>query len=418
MSRVLMYSQDGQGLGHLRRSFNIANEIRLRDPHCNILIVADSPAVSILGVRHGIEILKLPTIVKTGRASWRNGTLSLAVGGLVRLRSQLLLHTLREFRPETVLIDHMPVGAMGELKPMLDYASSQRRAPKVFLGLRDVIDKPEVVRAAWEQLGAYEYLGAYEAVLVYGDRAVYDATEAYALASHAREVVYCNYVSPRRVATGSGSTRRRPLVLMMGGGGSDAFPLAKAFLEAMPELRSDLDIDAMLLTGPNMARAERERLRRSRGVQIHSSHDDATKLIRQASVIVTMAGYNSLCEVLAWQRKALVVPRRGPSAEQQIRSSLFSERSLIRRLSPRELTAARLRERLRQLLTDDEIPDVAGIPALNGASLAADLLTEWTPSSAASRNGSRADVVAAKGSPANAVPAPVQIPPLTVGTPA
>ena len=153
-------------------------------------------------------------------------------------------------------------------------------------------------------------------------------------------------------------------------------------------------------------------------MQIHSSHDDATKLIRQASVIVTMAGYNSLCEVLAWHRKALVVPRRGPSAEQQIRSSLFSERSLIRRLSPRELTAARLRERLRQLLTDDEIPDVAGIPALNGASLAADLLTEWTPSSAASRNGSRADVVAVNGSPASAMPAPAQIPPLTVGTPA
>jgi predicted glycosyltransferase len=301
---------------------------------------------------------------------------------------------------------------------MLDYASTRRRAPKVFLGLRDVIDKPEVVRAAWEQLGAYEYLEAYEAVLVYGDRAVYDATEAYELASHAHQVVYCNYVSPRRVATGSGGTRRRPLVLMMGGGGADAYPLAKAFLEAMPKLRSDFDIDAMLLTGPNMARAERDRLRRSRGVRIHSSHDDTTELIRQASAIVTMAGYNSLCEVLTWQRKALVVPRRGPSAEQQIRSSLFSERSLIRRLSPRELTSARLRERLRQLLIDDDIPDVAGIPALNGAHLAADLLTEWTPSSAAGRNGSTSDVATTNGSAAGAMPAPVQIRPLTLGTPA
>jgi predicted glycosyltransferase len=186
----------------------------------------------------------------------------------------------------------------------------------------------------------------------------------------------------------------------------------------MPKLRSDFDIDAMLLTGPNMARAERDRLRRSRGVRIHSSHDDTTELIRQASAIVTMAGYNSLCEVLTWQRKALVVPRRGPSAEQQIRSSLFSERSLIRRLSPRELTSARLRERLRQLLIDDDIPDVAGIPALNGAHLAADLLTEWTPSSAAGRNGSTSDVATTNGSAAGAMPAPVQIRPLTLGTPA
>ena len=57
---------------------------------------------------------------------------------------------------------------------MLDYASSERRAPKVFLGLRDVIGKPRSVRAAWEQLGAYETSVPTRPSSYYGDRAVYD----------------------------------------------------------------------------------------------------------------------------------------------------------------------------------------------------------------------------------------------------
>ena len=44
----------------------------------------------------------------------------------------------------------------------------------------------------------------------------------------------------------------------------------------------------------------------SPSVQIESGYTDATTLIRSAAAIVTMAGYNSLCEVLALQQKAVV----------------------------------------------------------------------------------------------------------------
>src|SRR3954471_337030 len=130
MKRLLMYSQDGHGLGHLRRSLNIAREVRSRNRRCDILIVADSPAVSIAGSEPGIELLKLPTIIKTGDSAWRNHTLGLPIGRLVKLRSQLLLDVATEFRPDAILVDHMPVGAMGELKPLLDYASTLHRPPK------------------------------------------------------------------------------------------------------------------------------------------------------------------------------------------------------------------------------------------------------------------------------------------------
>src|SRR5689334_3612512 len=170
-----MYSQDGNGLGHLRRTINIARDLRRRNPHCDIVIVADSPAASIVGSAPGIDLLKLPTIVKTGASSWVNATLALPTKRVIKLRSDLMLRVFAEFRPDTVLVDHMPVGAMGELKPMLNYAATRPRPPRMFLGLRDVLDRPAVIRRSWRELNAYRYLPVYDAVLIYGDPSVYDA---------------------------------------------------------------------------------------------------------------------------------------------------------------------------------------------------------------------------------------------------
>jgi predicted glycosyltransferase len=401
MKRLLMYSQDGNGLGHLRRTFNIARDIRRRNPHCDIMIVADSPAASIVGSTPGVDLLKLPTIVKTGASSWVNATLALPTKRLIKLRSNLMLRTFADFRPDTVLVDHMPVGAMGELKPMLDYAAARSRPPRMFLGLRDVLDRPAVIRRSWRELNAYRYLPVYDAVLIYGDRSVYDASAAYELLPTARAVVYCDYVAPRRRMRARLGTAPPPFVLMMGGGGADAFPLARAFVEAIPAVRRELPLDAVLLTGPNMPVRRRERLAAfaNGAVRIESRYGDATEWIERAAAVVTMAGYNSLCEVLACQKKALVVPRRGPSAEQRIRSALFAERSLIRSLEPRLLEPTNLATSLIGLLADDGVPDVSEIPGLNGARLAANLLLEWTPALAARRparvvNGARTAAVA------------------------
>ena len=95
MRRLLMYSQDGNGLGHLRRSFNIARDVLRRDPRCDILIAADSPAVSIVGSTPGIDLIKLPTIVKTGASTWKNGTLIMLTVGAASARKGVVIPVIR-----------------------------------------------------------------------------------------------------------------------------------------------------------------------------------------------------------------------------------------------------------------------------------------------------------------------------------
>jgi predicted glycosyltransferase len=377
MTRVLMYSQDGMGLGHLRRSSNIANEILLRDPDCNILILADSPALSLFSSQQRIDFLKLPTLVKTGATSWKNGSLSVAIEQILRLRMMVILEAFREFEPDIVLIDHMPVGVKGELKPLLELATRRRTMPRIFLGLRDILDDPDVICPAWTRLGAYEYLRYYDAVLIYGSREIYDAATQYHLARDARAIVYCNYVSPRVERLPSDHPLDDPFILMMGGGGRDAFPVAKAFVEAIPIVARETNLGAVLLTGPNMSAADGEALRARAPacLQIEAGLETATEWIRRASVVVTMGGYNSLCEVLKWRKKALVVPRPGPSAEQLIRSQLFSERSLVHVCPPCPLPS-QLAWQLLRLLDEDGVPDSTRIPPLDGAQRSAALLLD------------------------------------------
>ncbi len=384
MKRLLMYSQDGMGLGHLRRSSNIAHEILKREPECDILILADSPATSLLSSQRGIDVLKLPTIVKTGSASWkgtswRNGTLSTKVQRIVNLRAKLILQTFLDFRPDSVLVDHMPVGALGELKPMLDAAIEGAQRTKLYLGLRDILDSPAVIRRVWTEVGGYDYLLHYDGVLIYGRRDIYDATTAYHLLPHARNIVYCNYVS--RTPTNRSVVTADPFLLMIGGGGHDAFPVADAFLDAAPELCRKLRMGALLVTGPNMPSEQRDALvaKSTPIVRVEISMEEPESWIQKASAVVTLGGYNSLCEVLLARKKALVVPRSGPSEEQRMRSQAFFERGLIKVLDSSAATPERLTQELLHLVDDDDLPDESRIPPLDGAQRSAGVLLDGVP---------------------------------------
>jgi predicted glycosyltransferase len=388
--RLLIYSQDGHGLGHLRRTGNIAQRVLARVPDANVLTVVDSRAIPVVAPQRGMDHLKLPTIVKTGRSSsdetsWRPATLPLPIRDALALRSALLLHTLEGFRPDAVLVDHMPVGALGELRPALERALEMRPRPALFLGLRDVLDAPEVIRRAWHELGAYDYLPAYDAVLVYGCRHLYDADRAYEIGPHAQKVVFCNYVAPPRrgprAPLASRAHDEEPLLLVMGGGGGDAYALLASFLDCLPLLLRSRPLRAVVLTGPNMSPADRAALVarcNADAVRVEANRDDVPSLLEAAAAVVTMAGYNSLCEVLAARKRALVVPRRGPSAEQRIRSRLFSERGLVRALDPADLEPARMAQEILALLEDRDGAGREWIP-LDGAERAAQLLLETRP---------------------------------------
>ena len=70
--------------------------------------------------------------------------------------------------------------------------------------------------------------------------------------------------------------------------------------------------------------------------------DDSLSYQRAADLVIAMAGYNTTAEILSLGARALLVPRRGPSAEQQMRARRFAERGWVYWLPPASLSTESL----------------------------------------------------------------------------
>jgi predicted glycosyltransferase len=353
--RVLLYSQDGLGLGHLRRTNSIARALVAATGNASVLTVLDSPLGPFFELGPGQDCIKLPSIVKVSPGVWRPSGLPGTFAEVSAVR-QALLRTLTEsFRPDLLLVDHMPHGATGEMLPVLHELGSLASPPKRVLGLRDIIDAPDVVCRVWAAEDAYSALEhCYDAVLVYGRRDVFDPVRAYAFPpAAASRVRFTGYVCtpdrgryPGRLrGRFCGRSGDRSLLVATAGGGADAYPLMRAVLDALTRLRRTRDWSAVLITGPFMPRKLRqdlERLARTREAIVRSSVSDSLSYVEAADAVVAMAGYSSTVEILRSRTPAVLVPRAGPSAEQRMRAARFTERGWVATIDPDDLSGDRI----------------------------------------------------------------------------
>ena len=211
-ARMLIYSQDGLGLGHLRRTTLLATEFLAGRPGASVLTISDSPLGQFFSSSVGHDYLKLPSIRKVGPGDWRPVSLSMSFGEVLRLRREIIRSSALSFQPDVVLVDHMPHGAMGELVPTLE--ALEDSPTKVVLGLRDILDAPATVRHRWGLEGAFDVLERYfEEVLVYGSRNVFDVSKEYAWPAAVRNRLrYCGYVcAPPSPGTKAAKVRKKYL---------------------------------------------------------------------------------------------------------------------------------------------------------------------------------------------------------------
>src|SRR5919197_9013 len=195
-TRILMYSQDSYGLGHLRRATNFANALVAERRDLSVLLVVDSPVAPFFDLQERIDFLKLPTVVKVEAGVFRAGRLLTDYGLVKAMRSTVNREVLARFRPDLVLVDHMPGGANGELVPALRLLRSLDCSTRIVLGVRDIIDDPAVTCAVWQREGFYDTLKRYyDAVLIYGSADVFPTAAQYQIdRALPGQVRYCGYV--------------------------------------------------------------------------------------------------------------------------------------------------------------------------------------------------------------------------------
>jgi predicted glycosyltransferase len=391
-SRILLYSQDGLGLGHLRRNVNIAHELSRLEPDTTFLFVVDSPLAPFFKLPPNSKLLKLPTLIKLDAGVYAAYRAALTTGnGISRRRSRAIMKAALEFHPDVVLVDHMPHGPMGELIRTLQILRRDSPKTRIVLGLRDILGAPETIVRQWGSEGAYQAIAEYyDHVFVYGCHDVYNLISEYDFSEELRlKTQYCGYVvcngtedySISATQSFAAFSAEKPFtVIVMGGGGSDAHFLMDITLDAIRYLGSKVPFNTFILTGPFMP-SERQRAlsRKAQGMPVIIEHMayNIVKYLHHVDLVVSMAGYNTICEILKFGKKAIVVPRAGPSAEQNMRAKIFLGRRLVRSITPDVLTAKRLGETAVRCLYEKDKINMRQVPNLSGASYTARLLLDY-----------------------------------------
>ena len=389
---LLLYAQDNQGLGHVTRTLTIARHVLTRYPNSVAYITTKSPITSNFALPERCDYIKLPTRLTPETVELTPMEEEAAKQHFRRIRGDLLRAAALGLAPDLVLVDHEPLGSKGEFRDGLCALKAQCPGTRFVFGLRDIMDDAARIRAQWQELGVYEALeNLYDGIAVYGSRDLYDVAEAYAIPAAARaKLHYCGYIVRERPVVDAGLLRRQhglpekgPLVLVTVGSGFDGYPVLAAAGAAVDRMRSRFpDVVAIMVTGPFMPAKLQTALRaRATATCLVLSQGDTLQLMAAADAIVSMGGYNSVCEALAVGRPLVIVPRATHKIEQRIRAETLAAHGLARWIHPRELNEQLLGEALEWALCCDR-PTYARrvrevIPSFDGAARLTTYLSQW-----------------------------------------
>lgn len=343
--RIALYSHDTVGLGHCRRNLAIASALIAGPVPVDVLLITGSRELTAFAVPPGIDCVVLPGLAKRDGA-YGARTLGASLAEMIALRASIIDATLAIFDPDVLIVDKVARGACGELVPALRHLRAGGHT-RVVLGLRDVLDTPPVAIREWRVSRTTEaVVELYDAVWVYGDKPLYDLVTEYHLPPAVADLVtftgYLGHGRPRvqpRDPAAAASLPEPPYALCLVGGGQDGVVVAEAFAAArLPD-----GTRGLIVTGPYMKDGDRDRVRARvadhPGMAMVDFVDDCEGLVAGAQAIVTMGGYNTICEVLAAGKRPLVVPRVHPRTEQLVRAERLEARGLVDVCHPDAVTA-------------------------------------------------------------------------------
>src|SRR5450432_1601856 len=133
--RVLIYSHDTMGLGHLRRCRTIAHSLVEKFKNVSVLILSGSPIIGSFDFRTRVDFVRIPGVIKLRNGEYTSLNLHMHIEETLRLRGSIITHTAEAFEPDLVIVDKEPLGLRGEVLETLELMR-ERGVPAV-LGQRD-----------------------------------------------------------------------------------------------------------------------------------------------------------------------------------------------------------------------------------------------------------------------------------------
>lgn len=316
------------GSGHLVRAANLARALA-QGGFSVTLASGGMPLRAMAGEPFGF--VQLPPIQTEG-TDFRtlldeNGQAIEA--GRKAIRVAILEELAARVRPDVVIVEHFPFGRRQlaeEFLALIAAVKAARPGALVLSSVRDVLVTPrrDRIAEAEERIARF-----FDAVLVHGDAGFLPLDRSWPVGEGlAAKLRYTGYLADDRP---TGALQENGEIIVSGGGSAAALPL---FACAVAAARLDRSGRRWrLLAGHGMAEADLALLAAdaTEKIVIERARPDFPTLLAGCAASISQAGYNTVLDLVAARRPAIVVPfDAGNETEQTVRAEAMEQAGLAR----------------------------------------------------------------------------------------
>jgi len=362
---ILMYSHDTYGLGHIRRTMAIANH--LKNKQTNVLILTGSPIAGRFSFPQQVDFVRIPGMIKKTNEDYQPLSIRIDQKQALSIRTNIILATAKTFQPDLFIVDKEPLGLKREILPTLEWLKKFSPSTTSILGLRDILDEATVVLQDWQSKNVYFYLKKlYDEIWIYGDKNIYDPVKMYKIPEPLhKKIKFTGYIPRKQLAPRTKSAVRKryrvldddKFILVTAGGGGDGYEVLEQYVSMHDYYPTSFPFKSIMITGPFMPKKKREKLRKRAslfGIKTLPFIPRLEELIAAADLVISMGGYNTICEILTQQTPALIIPRQTPRKEQLIRAQRLKNQGLLDFIPWNEVTSQLLREKIISIMDNQK----------------------------------------------------------------
>jgi predicted glycosyltransferase len=363
MSRVFFHVQHLLGIGHVRRAAVLARTLA-KHGFDVLLVSGGAPLTLDLGQA---RFHQLPPVRARDEGLRELSRLDGAPldDGFKTARTRELLALFDAEAPDVLITEQFPFGRTQlrfELLPLIEAARTRRPKPLIVSSVRDIVRRSVSLRRVQETI---DLLKAFDSVMIHGDPKLIGFERSFAGWAAIRErAVYTGYIADTDPAVGG--VGRDEVVVSVGGGAVGA-PLLQAAVAARP--KTALADRTWRLLGAS-------KIERHDGLIAEPARRDFTALLRNATLSISQAGYNTVVETLSCAERAVLVPfGTARETEQTDRATWLAECGLVTCVPTGTLSADTLAAAVDRALQQ---PSIRSFPPcdLDGAAATATLLQQ------------------------------------------
>jgi predicted glycosyltransferase len=343
-ARVFFYVQHLLGIGHVRRAAVLARALAAGG--FDVLLVSGGAPVPLdLG---DARLHQLPPVRARDEGMRELARLD---GSPIdeAFRAARLLELLKLFateEPQVLITEQFPFGRTQlrfELGPLIEAARAVQPRPLIVSSVRDVVRRTMSAERVAETVALFS---AFDAAMIHGDPGLVSFDRSFAGWGQVKSrAVYTGYVAEAESTPGLGDKLPgKGEVIVSVGGGATGAPLLHTAIAARK--KSPLaDRTWRLLVGADVPAADQAGLA-GEGIVVEPARADFTTLLRNATLSISQAGYNTVVETLCCADRAVLVPFSTPrETEQTDRAQALAERGMVgfvpyEALSPESLAQA------------------------------------------------------------------------------